>query len=595
MTQQVFDDEVLGKAFDSKLTRKAMMFLVPYKKRLLVALFATLIATGAGLVPPYLSKVALDEGIAKGKYRTLVMCAAMYLLTYLIYWLFQYTQARILSVLSQHVIFDIRHTLFKHISQQSLDFFDQRAVGRLISRIVGDVGSLNAFLTSGLLTLVNSTFSLVSVVVIMMSMNLKLTMVSMAMVPFVAIISLVFRGKVRTAYKNVRIRAATVTSHVAENVTGVRAVKSFSRENENLRRFERVNRDNRKAIMHAVTLSSLLNPILMTISIIGTAIIYLYGGAQIRTGALTVGMVIAFVGYMERFFQPINELSQLYHTMQGAMAGAERIFEILDTTPTVQDKPEAIDMPDINGDVEFKNVSFGYGDTPVLKDVNFTAEAGETIALVGPTGAGKTTIINLLGRQYDIQDGAILIDGIDIRDVKMSSLRSQVGVVLQDSFLFPISIKENIRYGRLDATDQEVEAAAKSLGVHEFISELPQGYKTQVQEGGSKLSTGQKQLVSFVRALLADPRILILDEATSSIDTNTELLIQEALRKLLKDRTSFVIAHRLSTISEADRIMVINAGKVAESGTHKELLATGGIYRGLYDAQFRELLDVEIT
>lgn len=593
MSQPVYDDEVLGKAFDSRLTRKAMVFLLPYKRSLFIAMLATLVANAANLVPPYLAKVALDVGIRNSQRHVLIVCALMYMVSSLIYWVFQYTQARLISIISQHVIFDIRHHLFQHILSQSLDFFDKRAVGRLISRMVGDVGSLNAFLTSGIITLVNSLFQLTSILIIMLSMNVKLTMVSMVMLPVVMTISLIFKGKVRYAYKDMRIRAATVTAHVAENVSGVKAVKSFSREKENLRRFKRVNQENRLAVMRAVKLSSLLNPILMSISIITAAVIFLYGGKQVQIGALTIGTVVAFLGYTERFFQPINQLSQLYHTMQGAMAGAERIFEILDTQPTIQDKPNAMTLPSIVGEVEFRNVTFGYGDTPVLKDVSFKAKAGETIALVGPTGAGKTTIINLLARQYDIQSGSILIDGVDIRDVTMSSLRSQVAVVLQDSFLFPITINENIRYGRLDATDQEVEAAATALGVHEFINGMPQGYKTEVQEGASRLSTGQKQLVAFVRALLAAPRILILDEATSSIDTYTELLIQEALRNLLKGRTSFVIAHRLSTISEADRIMVIDGGKIAESGTHQELLERGGIYKRLYDAQFREMMDGE--
>jgi ATP-binding cassette subfamily B protein len=453
------------------------------------------------------------------------------------------------------------------------------------------VGSLNQFLTSGLITLVNSIFTLVGILFIMLRMNPKLTFVSMSLVPLVALVSIIFRGKVRIAYKRVRIKAATVTAHIAENVVGVKAVKSFSREKENLRRFEKVNTENRKAVMHAAALSSLLHPIMIAINISAAAIIFLYGGRQIQAGTLSVGIVVAFIGYIDRFFQPIVQLSQLYHTMQGAMAGAERIFEILDAEPTVQDKPDAIELPQIRGDVEFRNVTFGYGDAVIIKDVSFSVKAGETIALVGPTGAGKTTITSLLGRQYDIQSGSITIDGIDIRDVTMDSLRKQLAVVLQDSFLFPISVKENIRYGRLDATDQEVESAAKSLGVDEFIRNLTQGYKTQVQEGASKLSTGQKQLVSFVRALLADPRILILDEATSSIDTNTEILIQDALKNLLRGRTSFVIAHRLSTISEADRIMVIDDGQIVESGTHSELLEKGGIYRRLYDAQFRELID----
>jgi ABC-type multidrug transport system fused ATPase/permease subunit len=404
--------------------------------------------------------------------------------------------------------------------------------------------------------------------------------------PLMGIVTFFFRNKTRNAYRDVRKKVATVTATVAENVSGVKVVKSFSREGENLKRFKRVNRENQDAWIYAARISALFNPCIELIAWIGTMTIYWYGGKGVINGSLKLGLLVAFIGYMYRFFEPVRNITSIYQTMQHAMAGAERIFDILDTEPTVKNRASALELPKIDGHVEFQNVHFAYGDDPILQDICFTATPGETIALVGPTGAGKTTVTSLLCRQYDIKDGRILIDGYDIRDITLDSLRQQVGAVLQDSFLFPGSVKENIRYGRLDATDKEVEEAAKIVGAHEFIMQMPEGYDTDVREGGSKLSSGQKQLVSFARALLADPRILILDEATSSVDTYTEMLIQEALRKLFKGRTSFVIAHRLSTISEADRIIVIEAGKIAESGTHTDLLAAGGTYRRLHDMQF---------
>lgn len=588
MPPPVFDDEALGKAFDAKLTRKALVFVRPHKKRIIYALIAMAFTSAAGLTAPYLNKVAIDDGIKKRDPELLTKLALIYVGVYLVYWVSQCIQARLVARLGNSVIYDIRSTLFAHIQYLSLDFFDKRQLGRIIARLTSDVNALNQMLTSGALTLVADIITLSVVAFIMSRMDSKLAILTFSLVPLMLIIATVFRGKARVAYRDVRRKSATVTAKVAENVSGVKAVKSFSREKENLRQFEQVNQESQQATMHAVKIASVLFPLMLIIGSLGVCLIFWYGTPRIQAGTLTVGVLVAFYGYMQRFFQPIQHISQFYHQMQGAMAGAERIFEILDTEPTVKDKPDAFDMPRIKGDVEFKHVTFGYDDKPILKDVSFTAKAGETIALVGPTGAGKTTIINLIARQYDIQEGAILIDGTDIRNVTTRSLRSQIGVVLQDSFLFPVSVKDNIRYGRLDATDQEVEAAAKTIGAHEFIAALPQGYKTDVREGGSKLSTGQKQLVCFTRALLADPRILILDEATSSIDAYTEMLIQDALRKLRKGRTSFVVAHRLSTILEADKIMVIQDGRIAESGTHSELLQQDGLYKKLYEVQFVE-------
>jgi len=588
MARQTYDtDEILGNAFDARLARKALVFVRPYTKQLLVALTAMLATSGINLIPPKLIEKAINNGLVPGNIRVIVVVAALYCAVFILRWPCQYVQTLAISILGQRVIFDMRHKVFSHLQYLSLSFFDRREVGRIISRLTNDIDSLNELITSGVLSIITDVVMLVAIVMILMRMDPHLTLLTFTLVPFMGGLTALFRGKTRQAFRDWRRKIATVTASVAENVSGVRVVKSFSREKENLRRFKEVNRENRDAYMYAQLISSTFSPLIGLISSAGVVMVYWYGGHQVIIGALKIGTMIAFVAYLDRFFNPIRELSTFYQTMQNAMAGAERIFDILDTKMEITDKPGATEMPPIKGHVEFQHVNFAYDETPILQDVSFSVEAGQTVALVGPTGAGKTTIINLIGRQYDIKDGAILIDGLDIRDVTINSLRKQMGVVLQDPFLFPGSAKENIRYGRLDATDQEVEAAAKAVGADEFIVEMPEGYDTDVREGGTKLSAGQKQIVSFARALLADPRILILDEATSSVDTQTEILIQDALRKLLKGRTSFVIAHRLSTITEADRILVIDGGRIVETGTHKELLRKRGLYQRLYDMQFK--------
>lgn len=593
MAKRIYDDELMGKAFDPTLTRKAFAFIKPHKAHLALAMCTVLATSGIGLIAPKLWKLAIDQGIEKRNMAVLSKVALAYLVVFGVRWIVQAYQTMVVQRLGQNVLHDIRHTVFSHIQNLPLGFFDKREIGRLIARLTSDVDAVNDLLTSNTLSIVTDVAMIFGIVVILVKENLQLALITLSLVPIMALVTSLFRAKVRLAYRDVRRKVATVTASVAENVSGVRVVKSFSREGENLRRFKQVNHENRQAVLYAARLQAIFIPLIAVMTACGFCAVYWYGGLKIIAGVLTIGILVEFAAYMEQFYAPIRDLSTLYQTMQGAMAGAERIFEILDTESDIQDKPDAASLPQIEGHVEFRNVDFSYGDTPILKGVGFDAKAGDTIALVGPTGAGKTTIINLLARQYDIKSGAILIDGHDVRDVTMRSLRRQMGVVLQDAFLFPGSIKENIRYGRLDATDQEVESAACTVGLHDFIAELPDGYDTDVREGGSKLSSGQKQLVSFARALLADPRILILDEATSSVDTQTEVIIQEALRKLLKGRTSFVIAHRLSTISEADKILVVDGGEIVESGRHQELMGHDGLYKKLHDMQFNYGIEEE--
>jgi ABC-type multidrug transport system fused ATPase/permease subunit len=460
--------------------------------------------------------------------------------------------------------------------------------GRIISRMTGDVAALNEFLTGGVVAIASDFFVLIGIVVLMFSMNWQLALLTMSVVPPIAIATHVYRGRSRAMYREVRQQNAVVTGYLAENISGVRAVQAFAREAVNLRNFEAVNRENLRRLLKATAFSSGFGPVTTFISTLATVGIIWFGGQRVLEGALTIGSLYAFMAYVGRFFEPINDLSSKYNSMQAAMAGGERVFELLDTPPAVQDKPEAPALPAISGRVVFDNVHFEYvPDRPVLRGVSLVAEPGELIALVGHTGAGKSSVINILLRFYDIKSGAITIDGHDIRDVTTESLRRQVGLVLQEPFLFSGSIRDNIRYGKLDATEEEVLAAAKAVNLHEFVESLPFGYDTEVQERGSTLSQGQRQLLSFARALIADPRILILDEATSSVDTTTEKLIQAALEVLMRGRTSFVIAHRLSTIESASQIIVLRSGQIIEQGTHAELLARDGYYYNLYSMQFR--------
>ncbi|HGE72110.1 TPA: ABC transporter ATP-binding protein, partial [Candidatus Poribacteria bacterium] len=477
--------------------------------------------------------------------------------------------------------------LFKHIQTLSLEFFDRHETGKIISRLVNDVQALNELLTQGITGIIRDFVTMIGIMVFMLNMNVKLSLLSFTLIPPIFVLALLFRKRGRAAFREVRKKIANVTAKLEEGISGVRVVKSFSRENTNIQDFDKTNVENLSANMQAVKVWSFYNSIIEVLTAVGICIVIWGGGIQVMGESLTRGELLAFLSYVRMLYFPVRQLSQIYTTMQSAMAASERIFEVMDTKPKVIESPNAIELPPIVGHVKYNNVSFGYEeDKYVLKDITFEAEPGQTIAIVGPTGAGKSTIVNLLVRLYDPQKGEITIDGYDIKNVTLKSLRSQMGMVLQDSFLFSGSVKENIRYGKLDASEKEIIQAAETVNAHKFISQLPAGYDTEVGERGTKLSVGQRQLVSFARALLANPKILILDEATSSVDAYTEMLIQKALEELLKNRTSFVIAHRLSTIINADKVLVIENGQIVESGTHLELLQIGGLYQKLYNMQF---------
>ena len=591
-----FDAQTLDTKVDPKKFSRIYPYLWPYRYYLLGGFAFMLLATVAGLISPMIEANAIDLFISGGAELTgaerqagLLNLALIYLVLFLVNWLGSYGQTYFISWAGQNLVYKIRQEMYEHLHRMSFSFFDRIEVGRVMSRLTSDVNALNELVSSGILNVFNDTFILVGTVVILLRLNWRLALVTFAIMPLLVLLATKFRWRLHRAYHEVRRKAATVNANLQESISGIRVTQSFSREGENAQRFDATNADNMQANMSAAQLNAAFGPLVEVVATVGICAVVWYGGLQIRLGAMTVGAVFAFLRYVQRFFMPIRDLSQVYNIWQAATVSIDRIFELLDAPPGVQDAPDALVMPRIVGDVDFSGVSFAYNPgQPVLHGIDLQVPAGQTLALVGHTGAGKSTIINLLSRFYDVTEGVITIDGIDIRSVTQKSLHSQLGIVLQDTFLFDGSVRDNIRYGKPEASDEEVEAAARAVNAHDFISRLPEGYDTQVQERGGRLSVGQRQLVSFARAILCDPRIIILDEATSSVDAYTELLIQEALEVLLRGRTSIVIAHRLSTVRRAHSIVALENGRIVERGTHGELLALpDGVYRHLYEMQFR--------
>ena len=582
------DDEVLGKAYDPRIVSRTWEYVKPYRGRMALATLLMIVIACANLAGPYLIKIALDFAIPNADMALLLLIVAAYCATALVNWLGTYGQTYIMSWVGQSVLFSMRRSLFNHLQRLSFSFYDNIEAGRIMSRMTGDVNALNEFLTSGVVAIASDFFVLIGIVFLMFTLNWKLAIITMVVVPIIAFATHLYRSRSRNLYREVRRQNAIVTGHLAENISGVRVVQAFAREDVNRGKFDDVNRENLRRLIKATVWSAGFGPVITFISTVATVIVIWFGGQQVLGDEMTLGSLWAFLSYVGRFFEPINDLSSRYNSMQAAMAGGERVFELLDTPPAVQDRPDAHGLPAISGRVVFDNVVFEYlPERPVLRGISLTAEPGELVALVGHTGAGKSSIINILLRFYDIKSGSITIDGHDIRAVTTDSLRRQVGLVLQEPFLFSGTVRDNIRYGKLDATEEEIVAAARAVNLHDFVESLPFGYDTEVNERGSTLSQGQKQLLSFARALIADPRILILDEATSSVDTETEKLIQRALETLMRGRTSFVIAHRLSTIIAADQILVMHMGEIVERGTHAELLRQEGRYHNLYSMQYQ--------
>jgi ATP-binding cassette, subfamily B, multidrug efflux pump len=576
-----------GAAFDPHVARRLLAFLRPHWRRMLLAFGLMLGATASTLITPYLIKIAIDQYIAQGDANGLHGVALLIASSFVIAFLCTAGQRYQLAWVGQRVLATLRQRLFDHLQRLSLGYHDTHIIGVTVSRVVNDVGVINELLSQGLLTLIGDTILLIGIVGVMISMSPRLALLTFVVMPVMVVVTQIFAQRAKIAFRDTRAKVASVVGDLAENIAGMKVIQAFAQEDATLERFDEVNRANRDAQVAAMSLSFLFLPSVEFLGAVATAIVLWFGGLAVMSEAVTVGVLVAFLAYVTRFFTPIQELSQLYTTLQSAMAGGERVLGLLDTPPAVADPADGRTMPPITGRVELREVAFHYRDnTPVLRNINLTIEPGQTVALVGPTGAGKSSIANLIARFYDVTGGEVLIDGVDLRTVTQQSLRRQMGLVPQDPFLFSGSIRDNIRFGRPEAPDAVVEAAARSANAHDFILAQPEGYDTVVLEGGANLSVGQRQLLCIARAVLADPRILILDEATASVDTVTEALIQQALERLLEGRTSVVIAHRLSTIRNADLICVMQQGQIVERGRHEELLATGGLYAELYARQF---------
>jgi ATP-binding cassette subfamily B multidrug efflux pump len=590
MARNKFDvDEELESPFSFIHLKRMLVYLKPYRKKILFTVFIMLIASGANLIGPYLIKKAIDEEIPSKDVGGLWVLAGIYLIALVITGICMKYKIRMMSQIGQSVILQIRKDLFTHLQRLSFSFYDSRPHGKILVRVVNYVNSLSDLLSNGLINLITDLFSLFVILGFMLAIDVKLTLMSMLGFPILAAVILLIKNAQRKAWQNLSNKQSNMNAYIHESINGIKVTQAFTREEENKRIFSEVSESYRSSWMKAVRIQFLLWPSIENISVLTTSLIYVVGISLIGDG-VTVGALVAFVGYIGMFWAPIANIGNFYNAIINATAYLERIFEMMDEQPTVKNCPNAGELPLIKGKVEFQDVIFGYDEGgDILNNINFSVNPGETIALVGATGSGKTTIVSLLSRFYDVSRGRIEIDGVDINTVTIPSLRKQMGVMLQDPFIFSGTIMDNIRYGRLDATDEEVIEAAKAVQAHPFISGLSDGYQTEVNERGTRLSTGQRQLISFARALLANPKILILDEATSSIDTETELALQKGLETLLAGRTSFIIAHRLSTIQNATRILVIDKGRIIEDGSHKELMSRKSYYWELHQSQHKSL------
>ena len=582
------EEELQVKAYDFRLLKRLLGFAARYWYLFALAVVFLFASTAADLARPYLVGVAIDDFIKKGDIASLGRTGVFFLLLVISGFVFNLLQIYVLSYAGQSIILNIRQKLFEHMQRLPLSYFDKNPVGRLVTRVTNDTEALNEVYTNVLVTLLKDFAILGGVVVIMFRLDVKMTLVSLAIMPAVIVLTVFFRRRIRKVYRNVRTSLAKINAAISENISGMRIIQLFNREKENFERFDRTGREYYKAAMSEIITFGLFRPAVEMMSFIALSLLVWFGGLEVLEGTLQFGTLYAFTNYISMLFHPINDLAEKYNILQASMAAAERIFLILDTP--AEDDSGKLSIPDgIKGEIEFRNVWFAYNEGDwVLRDVSFTVPAGKTVAIVGATGAGKTSIISLLSRLYEIQKGEILIDGINIRDIRKDDLRRMISVVLQDVFLFSGRLKDNIRLNEESITDEKIREATRYVNADGFISRLPKGYDTEVMERGATFSAGQRQLLAFARALAFDPKILVLDEATSNIDTETEMLIQDALTRLTRNRTTIVIAHRLSTIQHADKIIVLHKGRVRESGTHQELLARRGMYHSLYLLQYQK-------
>ena len=598
MSTHFQEDEILGKAYDARLMRRLLGYLRPYRWAVIGSILLLLLNAGADLLGPYFVKVAIDRYMTQGDLAGVARIAVFYLGALLAAFAFRYAQNFITQVVGQRVTYDLRMALFAHLQRLAVAFFTRSPVGRLMTRITNDVDTLYEMVTSGVVTVVGDLFMLTGIVIAMLLLDWRLAVVAFLVLPGLVYATFGFQVRMRESYRAVRVRIARINAYLNENIMGMPVAQLFNRGAKNFRRFDELNRDHLDSNLEAVRYMALFFPLVGFFGAVATALLIWYGGGQVVRGVVTLGLLVAMLQYTERFFRPIQDLAEKYNVLQAAMASSERIFRVLDEPVTVEDPPDPVPLARVRGEVEFRDVWFAYDDAPasgngaaewVLKGVSFRIPPGESVAVVGHTGAGKTSIINLISRFHDPQRGQVLVDGGDVRAYRQRDLRRCVGLVLQDVFLFSGTIASNIRLGDDEISDDAIRRAAEFVNAHRFIERLPQGYATNVVERGATLSAGQRQLIAFARALAHNPEILlVLDEATSSVDTETEILIQDALRKVLKDRTSIIIAHRLSTIQNVSRILVMHKGRLVEEGTHRELLARGGIYTKLYELQYRD-------
>ncbi len=589
------EEEILGKAYDAKLMRRLLKYLRPYKWHVALGIVLSIAVSAMEAVRPYFTKVAVDENIAHGDRHGLLMTTLMFLGVMIVRGLLQYLNTYLTQWIGQRTIFDLRMEVFQYLQHLGLKFYDKNPIGRLITRVTNDVEVLNEMFSSGIVMVFSDVFTIIGILYFMFSMNWELALISLSVLPLLFYGTFLFRKKAREAYREVRLQIARINTFMQEHITGMTVDQVFNREEKSFQKFDAINAAHRDANVKSIFYYALFYPGVDFIGAIAVGLIIWYAGVDALGGGITIGIVMAFLQFNEMFWRPIRDLSEKYNIMQTAMASSERLFKLLDDNSMVHDPLQPTELPAVAGEIEFRHVWFAYniGTTEtetewVLKDISFTIAAGETAAFVGHTGAGKTTIISLLARFYDIQKGEILVDGVNITQVRQKDLRKHIAVVLQDVFLFSGDMKSNIGLGDDTISDERIKASARVVGANKFIERLPGQYDEEVKERGATLSVGQKQLVSFARALAYQPKILVLDEATSSVDTETELLIQSAIKKLLHGRTSIVIAHRLSTIQTANKIIVMHKGEIREMGTHQQLLALGGIYYKLYQLQYKE-------